>query len=317
MPLAADTHFSPADDAFHFDTLSDRWWETETCWFSFHHPERALGGWLYVMARPNIGTVAGGCWLWDASAHLPWEVPYSANYTCLRLPPHTDLRDATFTTGVSVRMLEPLKRYALGYQDGERLRLALEFDAVMPPAPLTSHGSGFGGLGHFDQFGRVHGEVVLHGERIAIDCLSMRDRSWGPRPEHRPRRTTYITGITDAGNGFLAMTAPDTDGDPIRHGFLLRDGVVQPWAQGRRHIAVDPDRGWTQSVAIEATDTAGRTLRATGIPASRIVINRHTFIDVNSLVRWEFDGQVAWGEEQDCWPVHDWSRHRRQMRWPG
>lgn len=58
------------------------------------------------MARPNIGTVAGGCWIWDAGAHLPWEVPYSANYTCLRLPPETDLRNATFATGVSVTALE-------------------------------------------------------------------------------------------------------------------------------------------------------------------------------------------------------------------
>ena len=41
------------DDAFHFDVMSDRWWETETAWFSFHHPERRLGGWLYSMFRPE------------------------------------------------------------------------------------------------------------------------------------------------------------------------------------------------------------------------------------------------------------------------
>ena len=60
-----------ADDAFHFESMSERWWETETCWFSFHHPERRLGGWLYVMARPNVGAVAGGAWIWDHTAHLP------------------------------------------------------------------------------------------------------------------------------------------------------------------------------------------------------------------------------------------------------
>ena len=56
--------FTAADDGFHFDVMSDRWWETETSWFSFHHPERRLGGWLYTMVRPNIGTVAGGAWAW-------------------------------------------------------------------------------------------------------------------------------------------------------------------------------------------------------------------------------------------------------------
>ena len=52
--------FRPEDDAFHTAVMSDRWWETETAWFSFHVPERRLGGWFYSMFRPNIGTVAGG-----------------------------------------------------------------------------------------------------------------------------------------------------------------------------------------------------------------------------------------------------------------
>ena len=26
--------FAAADDHFHFDVMSDRWWETETSWFS-------------------------------------------------------------------------------------------------------------------------------------------------------------------------------------------------------------------------------------------------------------------------------------------
>ena len=48
--------FTAADDGFHFAGMGDRWWMTETSWFSFCHPERKLGGWLYTMARPNIGT---------------------------------------------------------------------------------------------------------------------------------------------------------------------------------------------------------------------------------------------------------------------
>jgi hypothetical protein len=59
-----DRIFSPRDDGFHFDQMSNDWWETETAWFSFHHPERQLGGWFYTMVRPNIGTVAGGAWVW-------------------------------------------------------------------------------------------------------------------------------------------------------------------------------------------------------------------------------------------------------------
>ena len=75
------------------DELAGDWWTTETAWFSFAHPERGLGGWLYTLARPNIGTVAGGAWVWDATAHLPWEVLYSANYTALELLLDQDLHD--------------------------------------------------------------------------------------------------------------------------------------------------------------------------------------------------------------------------------
>jgi hypothetical protein len=39
----------------------------------------------------------------------------------------------------------------------------------------------------------VTGTIVLHGEEISIDCYSVRDRSWGPRPTG-PGRTTAPAG---------------------------------------------------------------------------------------------------------------------------
>jgi len=179
--------FTDRDDHFHFEEMGGDWWATETAWFSFHHPQRRLGGWFYTMVRPNIGTVAGGAWVWDDSAHLPWEVLYSANYTALQLPRDQDLNDITLPTGVSIRVIEPCTSYALGYADGERLQASLRFDGVMPPESLTSTGSTFGHAQHFDQIGHVTGELVLHGETIAIDCLAVRDRTWGRRPSHRER----------------------------------------------------------------------------------------------------------------------------------
>ena len=49
----------PTRLGFHFDVMGEDWWATETAWFSFHHPARRLGGWLYTMVRPNIGIVTG------------------------------------------------------------------------------------------------------------------------------------------------------------------------------------------------------------------------------------------------------------------
>ena len=74
----------------------------------------------------------------------------------------------------------------------------------------------------------------------------------------------------------------------------------------------DPETGCMSSIEMNLTDQEGRTLVARGEPVSRIIINRHTFIDINSLVRWDCgsDG-IAWGEEQDMWPMHHFERLKR------
>ena len=306
--------FSARDDSIHFDILSHRWWETETAWFSFCCPERKLGGWLYSMFRPNIGTVAGGCWIWDASAHLPWEVAYSTNYTALRIPQGQDLTDIALPTGVTIKAIEPLTRYRLGYHEEERLSLDLTYEAVMPPRALHKADSPFKSLNHFDQFGRVTGEIVLHGERIAIDCISMRDRSWGPRPEHRPGRSAYVTGAASAKDAFLAGTKWNDDTDPIAYGFMIRDGEIGDLVSGRRIVERDPAQGWVTRITIEARDEFGRDLLAVGERLSGIIINRHSFIDSNGLIAWTINGKQGHGEDQDMWPVHRWSAFRRQAR---
>ncbi len=69
-------------------------------------------------------------------------------------------------------------------------------------------------------------------------------------------------------------------------------------------------------MTITATDMDGRTLHAVGEPVSRMIINRHSFIDINSLVRWDLDGTTAWGEDQDMWPVHTFADARRRGTFP-
>ena len=307
-------HFAERDDRFHFAEMGDDWWATETSWFSFHHPARRLGGWLYTMVRPNIGTVAGGAWVWDDTAHLPWEALYSANYSALQLTHDQDLDDCKLPNGVAVKVLSPGQRYALGYADPDRLVLDLVFEGVMPPEPLTAAGSTFGSAHHFDQFGRVTGTMVLHGEPVAIDCIGMRDRTWGRRPEDRPRRAAYVTAAADAGHGFLAVTTARPDNDRVAYGFLRRDGRTVALAAGERRVECDPDEGWVSRIVLTARDQEGRALNATGVPVSRIILNRHTFIDINSLIRWDLDGATAWGEDQDMWPVHQWARQARARR---
>lgn len=309
--------FTPRDDDFHFAEMGERWWMTETSWFSFCNPAEKLGGWLYTMARPNIGTVAGGAWIWDDGAQLPWEILYNANYTALRLPEDQDLSDIRLPTGVSIKAVEPTMGYELGIDDGDVCQASLRFQGVMPPRPLRKQGSPFGGANHFDQFGHVTGEVKLRGRTVAIDCLAMRDRSWGPRPEHRPKKSAYVTGIASERDAFLAVTRWEGSVELIAYGFMIRDGEIADLVSGHRVVERDPATGWVTRITIEGRDEKGRTLEAVGTRLSGLIINRHSFIDSNGLIAWTINGHEGHGEDQDMWPVHDWAAFRRKASGQG
>jgi len=305
--------FTQQDDSFHFAEMGDRWWMTETSWFSFCNPARKLGGWLYTMVRPNIGTVSGGAWVWDHTAHLPWDVLYSSNHSSLCLPADQDLTNIELPTGVSIRVREPCMSYDLSFADGRRCRMSLRFDGLMMPRPLHKTGSPFGASNHFDQFGRVTGQICVNGEDVTVDCLAMRDRTWGPRPEHRPKKGAYVTGIASGNDAFLAVTQWVGEVEQVAYGFMILDGEIADLTEGRRIVERDPDEGWVTKITIEAQDERGRKLHAEGSRLSGMIINRHSFIDSNGLIQWRLNGKPGHGEDQDMWPVHDWADFRRSV----
>jgi hypothetical protein len=85
-------------------------------------------------------------------------------------------------------------------------------------------------------------------------------------------------------------------------------------AEGNRYVEREPANGWITRIRMTAVDQAGRRLEAIGEPVSRIIVNRHTFIDINSLVRWRVGDDEAWGEDQDMWPVHAWASRQRAVK---
>ena len=316
--------FAATDDGLHRHLAGDEWWFTETAWFSFHHVERRLGGWFYTMIRPNIGTVAGGAWVWDDTAHLPWEALYSTNYSALELADDLDLRNARLPTGVRLEVEQPTLAYRIGYDDPGRYVADLRFEAAMAPRPLVAEGSTFGKAAHFDQIGHVTGTIEIGAEQLTIDCWSMRDRTWGRRPEDRPRQAAYVTGAGDGGTGFLAVTNTRDGTDRVAYGFVDRGAGQVALVDGARSVVRNPETGWVDEIRIEATDAAGEPFVATGRSVSRLVINRHSFIDLNSLIEWQVEaasiggepGRVTWwGEDQDMWPMHAWAAAKRSGRW--
>jgi len=291
---------TPDDDRFHPPSSNDPWW-SETCWFSFAHPEERVSGSFYPLFRANQGVCSLAVSVWDAGAHEPWRLSYHRADWHLPLPA-TNL-DRLALGALRYEVLEPLRRYRVSYQDGTRFAAELEYEALIP-----AHEAGIrGGHGHIDQPCRVRGEIVLRGRRVAIDAPDMRDRSWGVRRDDRSMRSAYSYAIAGAADSFLTLSlaSPGLGGrgdiQPIVSGFLVRDGEKAALVAGTRTLARDGGNAWPARVAIEARDALGRELVATGETVNRFANQASPGLFAwMSLTRWSVCGE-SYGQDQDIW----------------
>ena len=321
---------TPADDGFHDDFEgSDHPWWTETFWASFNVPDRKMGGWFYNQVLKNQGehgTCNGGVWVWDAS-----EAPalYDHRVHDLAMPPGPrDLRDIALPNGNTIKQLVPNMKYQVTYSDPGKFEADLTHEGLIAPNPHPAGVAPFWRGRHFDQPMRTTGHIVLLGERIAIDCFSVRDRSWsarpprgsaaaqrtdggrdkqtvappsvdGPadvsRPLRKPYNIGYIFGTASGQDAFLAYTlcieGEEARGDFVNTGYLVRDGVWAHIVRGERRCLVDPDKGWIWRIEFEGEDALGRRIEAVGEQMS----NHGTS---TGLFHWKWNGVEGWGENQ-------------------
>jgi hypothetical protein len=305
-----------ADDAFHSPETGE-WWEHETLWFWWFSAERRLGAWNYHYLRPNIGVTGGGLFVFDDTAWCHLEVPYYFNHANMPLPANRDLRDFTFPHGERFEVLDPLRHYRITYRDRDVVDLTLDWRAAGKPwVRVTGREHDDPAVRapkprHLDQFGHVTGTLVLHGETIPIDCYAMRDRSWWHLRSELWKRgggtSTYITCMIDPDTAFFGA-GPG--------GFLLLDGVRRPLVEGRVRRERDPDTGFMTRIVVTGRDADGRELEAVGESVSRMAMPISGVAGVcwQSLVRYELNGIVGYGDDQDAWPLSTWAAFRRTQR---
>jgi hypothetical protein len=346
--LTVDTPFVPDDDTYHEPTVDDPLW-FETTWWSFAVPERRIGGWLHAGRHTNRGTCTWRVFVWDPTGADPGRLPYYKMVSDIPIDDGVDLRDITFPQGgFSVKMLTPLMDYHVAYADPDA-RFGIEFEhrSVHPPFRFTPGEAPALHNPHLDQLGHLTGELVLDGERIAIDCHSIRDRTWGPRSRHHSHgaqppvdararvahpggtqwreierergrgRIQYIFGHTGAETGFLSFVRPQDgtpDGwSPLNMGWLLKEGrfVRLDTTKSRMRNFRDHETGWSAHMQVELVDLEGRTMEAEGVAVSHMCEHG---AGSNASMRWEYDGQIGWGEDQDGWRVDHFARMRRALR---
>ena len=165
------------------------------------------------------------------------------------------------------------------------------------------------GSHHYEQGGRMTGHVTVGGETITIDCLSGRDRSWGPHRQTKLSRGDFPWAFASENHGFIVHAVsnldPDTDpfigtAEPVGTGFYLKNGEVATLVSGERRVLERGHDGRPLITTIEATDSLGRTLNAIGRPRNNL--NFSNFSESFwfwALTEWEFDGVSGFGEILD------------------
>lgn len=292
----------PQADRF-FDQPSDSPYWNESVWFSFSVPGRRLHGAIQYYFRPNMRMLNGGPMMWDASGTNVWDCLYY-NWSHLQaLPPGAQKFDMTANNSLSVRVLEPLTRYAIRY-DHEDFALDLEWRAIAPMHELRSADPGQKATAkfHMEQPGRMTGTVRRDGEHVAIDCFSMRDTSYGPRDYASTASGGYFWGIAD-GSAFHAIAKGEGAEQNVIGGFLWRGGQMASLSSGTRRV-LEYGRYGPRRVAFDATDTLGRSVSAVGNIDEGLVFtgySDHTV--VWSLCEWDVDGVVHWGDNQEFCPA--------------
>ena len=96
-------------------------------------------------------------------------------------------------------------------------------------------------------------------------------------------------------------------------GWLLKDGrfvrldKTKSWMRNYR----DKDTGWSQHMEALLVDQEGRSMEAEGFSVSHMCEHGG---GSNALMRWEYEGKIGWGEDQDGWKGDHFRRIVQALR---
>lgn len=280
-------------------------WIDSAC-FYLSVPELHMHGFIFYFFRPNLNMLTGGPVLWDRTGHTVLDCLHY-NFTQNQpLPKSAEKFDFAAANSLHVTTLEAQQRYALNYDFGG-LAFELEWQASAPlDAAPQQEPAGF----HAEQSGRMQGWFTLEGQRIAVDCPSLRDLSYGVRDYAKIHPGAYCWGATDE-KTFQTLSMGTRQEQKILTGFLLQDGEKAKLTEGVRRIEEYGPYG-ARRVTIEAVDALGRTLNVTGqLDEGLLFSGNTTHTVVWSLTEWDWQGDKAWGDNQEFYPAPTFRRMAR------
>lgn len=304
----------PEDDLLHPASFKDVGDDsaTETQYFGFNVPEANIGAFAYMWHHPNLKLCSGGLFVFQGVKETTVHAELCDFRTFMSdAALKNNLQEFRFDNGYGVRVIEPLKHFHMTYADpANDNSVDLMIEAVLP-AVMFADGK------HFEQTMQVKGGLVLRGKHYDVDCFTVRDRSWGkPRPETLlpVPPMSWMVGTFSKDFSFNCTMFDHASGQPERNGqfvvpderainggWVYRNGKLGRIVKGVKRVVRGAGSTICAGIDLQLTDEHGRefAMKATLCASCPIAAWTNVWMVIN-LMRWECDGQVGYGDNQEA-----------------
>ena len=317
-----------------------------THYFGFSVPDARIGAFLYVRYQPAFPLSQGGVCIFQGTDNVEYTDMAFLDYELTMPWPQLDGNSVTTDNGLCIEFIELGRTARITYTASDGCTsLDVLAEAVTPllarghimPGEENHHNDPHREPGGTEQFMHMTGELVLHGQRHAIDCYSPRDRSWRQiRTEKRGAVPVPPVGWSPMYFGpdliFNQISFEPLDTDPAwtglfdmgerpshHYAWIQLGGETRAIAQVRRNVLeYHPTIHMAIRQEIEAWDEKGQRYRFTGeaIAAASLPAWPNTSFH-DSVYRWADEhGRVAHATYQELWfdKYQKAMQHRRAGR---
>lgn len=300
-----------------------------THYFGFSVPEQQIGVFIYIRYQPVYGLCSGGVCIFRGLDNLrPLDIEHN-NYIVTM--PYPKALDGVIETanGLRVQFIEIARKVRIQYRSKDgKTAFDVEQTAVTPLLPRghvmpgeDRDGDPRQQPGGSEQFMHCVGELWLAGQRHAVDCYPVRDRSWRQirteeEVDYPPVGWSPMYFGPDLSFNQVGYESPETkpvwDGafaiDPAKpsHYFawVVVDGEPRNVVRVRRKVhRHHPELFAAIEQEIEAQDSSGRVYRFRGEAIAMAQLPswpNNLFID--SVYRWtDEQGRETYCAYQEAW----------------
>jgi len=243
---------------------------------------------------------AGGLMIECLDPFKHWRIQYDG--------PAQDIADAAI-------LLERRKSRPADWFTEAQLTMSVDFHGICEPHYAAAGGATVGERGHFEQTGRVSGQIRVADQTFNVNGFGVRDKSWGPRDwgsgaVSGPTAPRVIrAGPAPFVNWFSMNFGPDlalggaciraADGKMRGTGWFNADNRNEDLDDVVIETQYRPDSIWHTDVRLTGRTRSGRLLDITGrvltvCPTKIPMRGGATFVN-EGLAQFSLDGKTGYG----------------------